>query len=191
MPYSNDAYSTGGWARLERPGYFGSRRDELCAGYDQRFRAGRWRLAWAYGELSLTRAEMCMIYEDAYLAFMAGRPDVVDQLCAEAADVYDDAPSNCASGLDYTAQETGRTHVQDIAIRRCLVRLGRAFSGERLVQIRDSLGEHPLSMTLSPGQVPFHRPELLETPELDGWWAPGSVESFYQSNKWLEVAYHN
>jgi hypothetical protein len=88
--------------------------------------------------------------------------------------------------LDYTVQETGRTHVQDIAIRRVVARLGRQFEGDQLIQIRDALGDHPLSMALSPGQVPFHRPDVILLPEIEGWWLPGSVESFYQSNKLLQ-----
>lgn len=47
-------------------------------------------------------------------------------------------------------------HLEDIAIRRCLVRLGLWFRGDQLVR-----------------------------PEWSGWWLPGSVESFYQSNKFL------
>jgi len=29
--------------------------------------------------------------------------------------------------------------------------------------------------------------ELIKKPELTGWWKPGSIESFYQSNKILQV----
>jgi hypothetical protein len=41
-------------------------------------------------------------------------------------------------------------------------------------------------MILSPGRVPFHRPDLIEKPELNGWWEKSSVESFYQSNRLLQ-----
>ena len=44
-----------------------------------------------------------------------------------------------------------------------------------------------LSWSKSPGRVPFHMPGVLLDPELEGWWQPGSVESFYQSNKVLQV----
>lgn len=175
------------WQVIERPGYFGSRRDEIQRGYDARYGRGNWRLAWRVGEAETDWSGMVMLYEDAYYHFLMEHPQVLAELLETASDVYDDSPSNLASGLDYARQESGRTHVQDIAIRRVVLRLGRRFHGPTPVQIRDSLGEHPLSMTLSPGQVPFHRPELIERPELAGWWLPGSVESFYQSNKTLQV----
>jgi hypothetical protein len=128
-----------------------------------------------------------MLYEDAYLAHLQANQDQLLILVNGACDVYDDAPSNVTSGLDYQAQETSRTHLQDIAIRRCLVRLGHWFQGSELIRIRDDQGDHPLSLKLSPGRVLFHRPDLIILPELIGWWESGSVESFYQSNKQLQV----
>lgn len=178
---------TADWRDVERPGYFGSRRDEIHRGYDARYGAGNWRLAWRIGEAESDWAGMVMLYEDAYYHFLTIHEAALEELLAVASDVYDDSLSNLDSGLDYARQESERTHVQDIAIRRAVLRLGRCFRGPAPLQIRDSLGEHPLSMTLSPGQVPFHLPALIEQPELSGWWSPGSVESFYQSNKTLQV----
>lgn len=175
------------WIDLERPGYFGARRDARHRELDERHGPANWRLSWRFGARQLTFEEVCLVYEDAYYAFLRTHSEVLDQLCRDARDVYDDACSNVSSGLDYLAQETGRTHVQDIAIRRCLRRLGRRFTGGNLVQIRSTLGTHPLSVTLSPGHVPFHRPELIGAPQLEGWWEPNSVEAFYQSNKWIQV----
>lgn len=181
------AVSAPRWETVGRPGYLGSRRDTVHAEWDARFGGGNWRLAWDVAGHPFTRVQMTMLYEDAYLAHLAAHPALLDRLCAEARDVFDDAPSNVASGFDYSRQETAQTHVQDIAIRRVVSRLGRVFTGPDLIQIRDADGDHPLSVALSPGRVPFHRPDLLLRPELTGWWSPGSVESFYQSNKLLQV----
>lgn len=175
------------WVIAERPGYFGRHRDERHRQYDAEYGSENWRLSWVVAGRTFSLAAALMLYEDAYCRFLESSTDALEDLIASAADVYDDALSNVESGLDYSRQETGRTHLQDVALRRCLVRLGRWFSGSALIQIRDSLGEHPLSITLSPGRVPFHRPDLLLSPELVGWWLPGSTESFYQSNKVLEV----
>lgn len=177
-----------GWTTVnERPGYFGKRREQRLVEYDERFGAGRWRLAWQIGEVTGGQDQALMAYEDAYYAYLLARPDMLELLAREARDVFDDAPSNVRSGLDYFAQETNLNHLHDIAIRRCMVRLGRAFQGERLIQIRHVLGDHPLSLLLSPSQVPFHRPEWIIHPELERWWwQPGSIESFYQSNKLLQ-----
>jgi hypothetical protein len=174
------------WETVGRPGYFGRHREERHREFDSRYGVGNWRLAWQIGERVGDLGEAVMLYEDAYLAWLLLLPHLADELTEEASDVYDDDPSNVSSGLDYLAQETQRTHLQDIAIRRCLVRLGRAFRGGQLIRIRDSQGDHPLSLALSPGRVPFHRSDLIVPPPLEGWWQPGSVESFYQSNKLLQ-----
>lgn len=171
---------------LERPGYLGKRRDVYVAELNQRFGQGHWQFVWQWGTQTLDFVEACLMYEDAYYHFLVDN-HLVLTLCEQASDVYDDSPSNVASGYDYLAQETDRTHVQDIAIRRCLRRLGSDFIGDQLIQIRDSLGEHPLSMTLSPGQVPFHRPGHIVRPQLTGWWQADSVEAFYQSNRYVAV----
>jgi nicotinate-nucleotide adenylyltransferase len=107
-------------------------------------------------------------------------------LCATASDVYDIQPSNVESGLDYHKQECTATHLQDIAVRRVLVRLGRSFKGDHLVQIR---GHESEGYRLNPGKVPFHEPESIIEPTFapGRWWDAHSVEDFWQSNKVLEV----
>jgi len=177
---------TKGWATVNRPGYLGAKRNTLEAGFDEEYGVGGWRLAWAVGEVMTIRSGMNMLYEDAYFAYLDSNRDVLKRLAEQACEVYDDEISNVGSGLDYTIQETPRTHVQDIAIRRCMVRFGVAFKGSELIRIRHDLGTHELSMVLSPGHVPFHRPELI-VDEIEGWWGGGSVEAFYQSNKFLQV----
>jgi hypothetical protein len=172
------------WTIVERPGYFGAKRDKIQQGYDEKYGSGNWALRWQVGDALFTREQMNMLYEDAYYEYLRAHPDILKDLIQTASDVYDDAPSNVECGFSYDQQETDRTHVQDVAIRRVVSRLGQTFQGDELLQIRDNLGSHPLSMTLSPGQVPFHMPQLL-LPELEGWWKPKSVESFYQSNKVL------
>ncbi len=177
------------WETVDRPGYFGRHRDERRAAYDAQYGRGQWRIVWEADGRLFGFEQMVLLYEDAYVAYLGSSQGLpwLAQLVESASDVYDDAPSNVASGLDYLKQETSRTHVQDVAIRRAVVRLRETFRGQQLIQIRDSQGSHVLSMVLSPGQVPFHRPELILKPFLEGWWEPGSVECFYQSNKLLQV----
>ncbi|MFQ6010159.1 MAG: hypothetical protein ACE5J7_03520, partial [Candidatus Aenigmatarchaeota archaeon] len=59
------------------------------------------------------------------------------------------------------------------------------FQGKKLVQIRSH--KSYWGKNLSPGRVPFHRPELIVEPHLEGWWDDNSVECFYQSNKILQI----
>ncbi|MBI4121194.1 MAG: hypothetical protein HY457_02990 [Parcubacteria group bacterium] len=177
-----------GWVTVERqPGYLGKHREETHARWAKKYGPGNWRIMWQLGEHTIGFLGVCALYEDAYFKFLEDHPDILAQLIAGAREVYDDEPSNVDSGLDYSVQETKRTHIQDIAIRRCLVRMALWFKGDELFRIRHSKGTHPLSMVLSPGHVPFHKPRLIVTPELPGWWDAGSVESYYQSNKVLQA----
>ncbi|HLM83728.1 MAG TPA: hypothetical protein VK254_00760 [Candidatus Bathyarchaeia archaeon] len=174
------------WISKETPGYLGKRRDKKYTEWNALYGEGNWRLVHVFGGAVLNFLGVCAVYEDAYFEFLKGNPYVMCQL-VEARDVWDDAESNVLSGFDYMKQETGRTHIQDIAIRRSVARMGCRFQGKELIRIRDKEGPHPLSLILSPGRVPFHRAGLIVKPELEGWWLPRSVESFYQSNRVLQV----
>lgn len=175
------------------PGYVGKRRNELWAMRDARFGKGNWQTIWLVGGDYLEYEETCRLYEDAYFEYFKMRPELLEHLLEIASNVYDDSPSNVESGLDYSKRGDSRTHIQDIAIRNCVKRFGREFCGDRLIQIRDRMGEHPLSLALSPGQVPFHKAALLSNPDnlekirSKAWWLPASVEDFYQRAKRLVV----
>ncbi|KKQ35965.1 MAG: hypothetical protein US50_C0002G0025 [Candidatus Nomurabacteria bacterium GW2011_GWB1_37_5] len=176
------------WKTIEWPGYLGKHRDTKYKRWNNQYGQGNWRLAWKIGPIYVGFSEACALYEDAYFEFLKKEQVILKQLVAVASNVYDDSLTNVDSGFDYSKQETGRTHVQDIAIRRSLLRLGIWFEGKNLIQIRDSLGIHTLSMQLSPGRVPFHKLDLIIKPEIEPkWWKLGSVESFYQSNKFLQI----
>jgi hypothetical protein len=175
------------------PGYVGKRRNDLWAERDAQYGKGNWQTIWLVKGVYLEYEEACRLYEDAYFEYFKKRPELLEFLLEVASDVYDDDPSNVTSGLDYAKRGEVRTHIQDIAIRNCVKRFGREFRGNKLIQIRDRIGEHPLSLALSPGQVPFHKPELLSFPDnLDeirskAWWLPSSVEDFYQRAKRMVV----
>lgn len=175
------------WVTVERPGYSGGMRDQRIADWNGKYGEGNWRQAWHVDGQELDFLGICRHYEDAYVEYLKNHQDVLEELASEASEVYDDSPSNTGSGLDYSLQETRHTHIQDIAIRNSLKRLGRKFKGQKMVQIRDEVGEHRLSMTLSPGRIPFHRQDWIIQPELEGWWEKGTVEAFYQSTKVLQV----
>lgn len=173
------------------PGFYGEKRNEAIEGYNNLFGDENWILGWIYGENILDFEETCLVYEDSYFEFLKQRVELVDYLCHLASDVYDDDPSNVEAGYDYLRNGRKLNHIQDIAIKRVIKRLGRKFQGEELVQIRSKKGKYPISMTLSPGQVPFHRTDLITTPDNYTetcemkWWLPETVEDFYQRNKRL------
>ena len=175
------------------PGYVGKRRNDLWAERDAKYGKRNWQTIWLVGDNYLEYEEACRLYEDAYFEYFKKRPELLEYLLEVASDVYDDDPSNVESGLDYSKRGDLRTHIQDIAIRNCVKRFGREFRGDKLIQIRDRIGEHPLSLALSPGQVPFHKSELISNPDnlaeirRQAWWLPSSVEDFYQRGKRLVV----
>lgn len=170
------------------PGYLGPYRDEFVSQLDNRYSREGWMFGWLYGDAKLDFLGACKVYEEAYFQYFVQWPLLLDYVCRNASDVYDDAQSNVHSGLDYTVQETGCTHIQDIAIRNCVVRFGMVFVGRELMQIRGRKGKSPASTALSPGEVPFHLPKFITIPTNVGdftgrWWLPGSVEDFYQRNR--------
>ena len=111
------------WITLYRPGYSGSakrRRDALrLATYG----SDTWRTAFKWGGRTIPYDQALQLYEDAYLAHFERDPEVLRWLLETARDVYDNSESNVLSGLDYSIQEAPTTHLQDIAVRRCVMRL--------------------------------------------------------------------
>ena len=129
------------WIPVFRPGSLGRNRDAKLLAWNQLFDKGRWRLAYRWADRTLVYHDALQLYEDAYMAHLQSNPNLVEWICATASDVYDNAESNVESGLDYRIQETGATHLQDIAVRRCLMRLGRWFRGRKLLEIRGRQSE--------------------------------------------------
>lgn len=166
-------------------GFFGRGKQEVFERLDERFGADNWLLRWYVDGRIEDKAGAIQQYEDAYFHFLQGNLNVLEWLVKTASDVYDNAESNVQSGLDYKVQESNATHLQDIAVRRVLQRLGRQFEGDHLVQIR---GHETEGFALNPGQVPFHKPELILPRNMKrAWWNPDSVEAMYQHNKALLV----
>lgn len=171
------------FTRIGRPGALGSRKQEVYGNYDALYGKEQWRLVWDVQGKSVDLAGALALYEDAYFEYFQHHPDQLEWLVENFADVYDNNPSNVHSGFDYAVQEFGGNHFQDIAIRRCLLRNGLWFKGTELLEIRLK-GDGAL---LSPINIPFHKHDLIPQPEIQGWWKPGSVESWYQSARYLEV----
>jgi len=174
------------WITIERPGYFGSRRNKILKKYDKQYGNSNYRIYWIInGNVASLQAAL-MLYEDAYYQFLKKNKTILRQLIESASDVYDNSKTNLGSGLDYSAQENHSNHYQDIAVRRVVLRSGQQFRGKSLIQIRHSASTR-IGRLLSPGRVPFHLPNLIVHPVQRGWWEKGTVEEFWQSNKILQV----
>ena len=176
------------WQRLGRPGAIGSRKKEILANYDNLYGKNNWQLVWDVNGNSVNMDGALALYEDAYFEHFKKNPDELKWIADNFSNVYDNHTSNVNSGFNYNIQEYGGNHFQDIAIRKCLIRNGLWFNGEGLLEIRMKAP----GKKWSPGSIKFHKPELIPQPEIQGsWWNPGSVESWYQSSKFLEVKNFN
>lgn len=175
------------WRAIERPGYFGRKRDEKVAALNTRFGVGQWRLAWSLGASSYTFFNACRwAYEQSYYQHLLERPADIALICSYG-ECYDNDKTNIGSGLDYMRQEAYSTHIQDIAIRNVLRRFDAWFEGpkDKLLQIRSRDSE---GFRFGPGNVPFGWPAMIQSDSLCPSWAnKGSVEDYWQSNKWIEV----
>lgn len=184
-----------------RPGQMGWERRRVLARLNAWFGDGGWEIRHRIGDRFISEPEAYALYEQAYHEYFRQHPQELRELLALASDIYDTHPGNVASGTDYSAQTPNQAaHLQDIAIRRVVERFRRDYSqpemsevrgvfadsseirfhGDHLVQIR---GKGTEGYRFSPGVIPFHRPDLILQPALPGWWAPGAVEDFFQSNK--------
>lgn len=188
------------WRTVDRPGYFGEKRDELQKSFDREYGNGNWRIAWEWGELILVRPEALQLYEDGYYEYFKTKPELLEWLVFNFSNVFDTAPSNIDVGFSYEIQETPNNHIHDIAIRRAVLRRGKWFSGNKLLEVR-SVNEE--GWILSPCNVPFHLPQMIYQGETKykcevrdfvtnppRWLKKGvknSIEEFYQQNKVLQV----
>lgn len=192
----------GDWEAVERPGYFGRRRDEKLASFDALWGQGNWKIAWLVrkpdAELDIKDlptapyevsdfADACIkYYERSYVEYLKGRTEDLDFICSFG-ECIDNDYSNIQSGRDYLKQESWATHIQDIAVRNALQRLGRKFEGPAnkilVIRSKDSNG-----YKFGPGNVPFYDPSLIMKPSrAPAWCSLDTVEDFWQSNKWLMV----
>ena len=170
---------------IERPGYFGRKKDSLIKTYNDMYGLGNWRISWGWLDKVVDFHFACHLYEDGYYNDSFRREDLWEELIKEAFDVYDIDKLDVDSGFDYLHQKSKATHLQDIAIRRVVSRRGWKFAGNKLIQVRSH--STYWGKELSPGKVAFHLPEHIVEPRLEKWWDKNSIEDFYQSNKVLQI----
>src|SRR3989344_6085847 len=171
------------WHRVGRPKALGSRKQGVIQNWNNFYGKDNWRVGWVFNGSILGINRALAVYEQAYVEYFNQHPEELRWIAENYEDVYDNHPSNVQSGLNYNIQEFGGNHFQDIAIRRVMARNGLQFTGTGLLEIRMS---EP-GKKWSPGEIPFNLPELIQKPEVEGWWKPGSLESWYQSARHLET----
>src|SRR3989344_7676755 len=146
------------WVTIERPGYLGKKRDEVQAGWDEKYGKGSWRIAYQWGDLVVPREVGIQIYEDGYYEFFKKDRGALEWITSTASDVYDTAETNVSAGFSYEVQETPNNHLHDVAIRRAVMRNGAWFKGDKLLEVRSRSAE---GWRLSPCMVSFHLPNMI------------------------------
>ncbi|HMZ27018.1 MAG TPA: hypothetical protein PLM37_06830, partial [Elusimicrobiota bacterium] len=171
-----------------RPGYFGYNAPAIRQRLDEWFGPNGWSIKHIVRGRVVEESEAFALYEEGYYQYFKSHPEELDRLVRMARDVYDTDPSNVASGGDYTKQgDTAARHLQDVAIRNVVKRLGRTFEGTELIQVR---GRGTPGEQWAPGNIPIHDASLIRQPEMRNWWKAGSVESFFQSTKIIVLNPH-
>ena len=187
------------WETIERPGYFGTNRNEIIESWNKKFGENNWKIAYQFGDLVIPRDVGIQIYEDAYYEYLKSNPKTLNWLINTASDIYDTAPTNVEAGFSYNIQETPNNHIHAVSIRRAVLRNGKWFKGDHLMHVRpDKEGDR-----LGPHLIPFHLPDMIyqgetmykgkarDFPKNPPWWItmgiPNSVEEFYQQNKVLQI----
>lgn len=151
------------WENKARIGFFGRQRDEKIRRLNEEFGPGNWRLVWVDGRRELEFLDACReFYEEAYFRHLSARPEDLDFICSFG-NCIDNAPTNVHCGCDYSIQEAFSTHIQDIAVRNVLCRLGRSFTGPAdsilVIRTKDNNG-----WRFGPGNIPYHEPHLIIQP---------------------------
>ena len=182
-----NVFDTTDWATIIfQPGLSGRRKRFLYNELNRVYGDGNWRVGWQWREGVILFVDAIQLYEESYAVFLKSQQDLLEWLLTSFRDVYDTAPSNINSGIEYSIQETRSAHYNDIAIRRVVrLTLKRNFQGSDLLQVRSN--DHCKGRYLSPFFVPFIAPSLILPSNFKARWTFNSVEAFWQHNKIIQI----
>jgi hypothetical protein len=168
----------------DRPGYFGKKRTEKEAEYNKNYLFG-WHECWQVRDMVYNFFEAVMLYEDAYYEYLKSDPKLLEWV-TNFTECYDNSITNIEDGSHYDVRAPVR-HLQDVSVRRSLMRMGLFFRGTDPINLLQIRGPESNGHLLMPGNVKFHRPEFILQPSEAGaaekWVKPGTVEEFWQRNK--------
>ena len=167
-----------GWITVGRCGHWKDSR--IHSAFTKRF-GENWRTGYEWGSSIIDYRSGIQLYEEAYYTVLQKDPELLSWIIHTASECYDTSPSNQASYCSYSVQEVegSAQHWQDVAVRRCLIRMGKWFQGDHPVEIR---GRESEGFRLNPSELPFHLSRLIVRPLQFGWWKGGSIEDFSMSN---------
>ncbi len=183
----------GNWQTVERPGYFGKRKDELVTEWNLRYGESNWRLAWELknGAVLDFQSVFWQIYVAGYSAYFLAHPEEAHFLTDNFSFTYDKEITPKKDAFDPYALYEKPGHPNQfhhVALNIALESfLGLTFVGETPIQVREGkpgtpVEAQPAGYLWSPGRIPTVRQDLIPD-GIVGWWNPGSIEDLYQSAK--------
>lgn len=186
-----------GWVTIARPGYLGSRRDEMYAQWNEEYGESNWRITW----VDATGREhdfdsIFQVYVHGYINYFIDHPDEAEFIARNFSYAYDETPITREQAFDPYAL-VGKPGVSNqfhhAALNVAMQTLDYRFSGSEPLQVR--IGKPgtppetwPSGWRWNPGDIPCAMPEWIPNVKNEKkWWSGGSVEDFYQSSKVLQV----
>ena len=167
----------------------GNKRSQLIRDISKNLGHLTWRFAWQVGDNKyVTFKEAVKLYEEAYEKHLRDNPSKAEYLRDNARDVYDNDQKNIQSGSNYFIQSHRVTHLQDIAIRRVMSKLGYSFKGSELIKVRQSRNSNEVGRSLSPKNIPFHKPEIVKNFIPSKEKTVPSIEDFWQLNRVIQFS---
>jgi hypothetical protein len=163
----------------------GAKRPEVVEQLNKEHGELNWRFAWQIDEGKFVGfKDAVQLYESSYLEHLRMSPEKAEYLSKNASDVFDTTPNNSVSGDNYYLQATPAAHIQDIAIRRAMAKLGMEFKGNAPIKVRSRYNKDSVGISLSPKKVDFYKPEIVKAKRKAN--APATVEDFWQYNRVIQ-----
>lgn len=157
-----------------KPWDYNRERDKFVWKIDRQAGKGNWFWVFRVGKRIYSWNWGLQLYEDAYFEFFRKNIPKLKTLVQDYSDVFEFNRHDLESNIDYRKQTQPQDHFQDIAVRRCLVRLGLVFKGKPLLEMPGS--------DFDDRKVRFHLPQFL-TDSLET-----SCHSFLDGNRLIVVA---
>jgi hypothetical protein len=146
---------------VDRPGFFGRKRERKVSFYNNLYGEGKWSEMWEVGGRLVGFHRAVELYDEAYYCYLASRPDLLEWVTSFG-ECYDTEPSNIQCGCNHDICCSPR-HIQDVSTRRALERLGVWFKGAPTVCFK-SAWKTRTATSSTPDRCPSTAPNYYPHP---------------------------
>jgi hypothetical protein len=152
-----------------------NKRDSFIEKVNKTVGEGNWFWVFYIGKQMYSLQLGLQIYEDSFYHHLMKNFVSLKDLLKNNKNVFVHSYQDLESGLDYKTQKGKSDHYNDIAIRRCVARMGLKFNGNNNYCVSNTL--------FCETKVPFHLKHL--TNNKDSFY---SVKSWYNESRHIVVA---